>query len=47
MSELLQATWLVEQSVPLLWFIIALLTRPATWSKRATKLFREQFDSEK
>jgi len=29
--------WLIEQQVPLLFFLIALLTEPSTWANRATQ----------
>ena len=45
MVPLTDLTWLTEQSVPLLWFIIALLTRPTTWSQRATKLLQKKFSN--
>jgi len=35
MPDLLPLEWLVENNVPLLFFLLALLTSPATWSKRA------------
>jgi hypothetical protein len=36
--------WL-EQSVPLYAFLLALLTHPATWSRRATAIVRRRLDS--
>lgn len=34
MIDSLPLDWLVVQQVPLIWFLIALLTHPATWAER-------------
>jgi len=39
MLDALPLSWLFEQDVPLIFFILAMLTRPATWSKKAGNLF--------
>jgi hypothetical protein len=41
MLETLPLEWLFKQDVPLIFFILAMLTRPATWSKKAAKLFSD------
>jgi hypothetical protein len=38
MLESLPLKWLVDQSVPLVFFIIALLTHPREWSRRLSDL---------
>lgn len=35
--------WLVEQEVPLVFFIVALLTKPMTWSRLAMKAMKKRF----
>lgn len=37
--------WLVQQTTPLWAFILALLTRPATWSRRVERAISNRFGS--
>lgn len=44
MIEALPIEWLVDQHVPLIFFLLALLSEPATWSKRIVNLLHKRFD---
>jgi hypothetical protein len=43
MLDLIPYEWAVDQHVPLVYFILALLTRPSTWTKTGLKLIRKRF----
>ena len=40
MIEMIPVEWLFEENVPLIAFLIALLTHPATWAKRVLSVAR-------
>jgi hypothetical protein len=42
MLDTLPVEWLLDQHVPLLFFILALLTEPATWSKAVLAAVRRR-----
>jgi hypothetical protein len=46
MIDAIPYEWLLENDVPLLFFIIALLTRPSTWSKTVVGALKERFSSD-
>jgi len=39
--------WLLEQHVPLAWFLLALLTNPSTWTDRARTIVEKRFLTER
>lgn len=42
MIELVPLDWLFEENVPLFFFLVALLTHPATWAARVLSVVRSQ-----
>jgi len=46
MIDAIPLDWLLENDVPLLFFIIALLTKPAQWSKTVVTAIRARFGSD-
>lgn len=38
--------WLVDQHVPLVFFLAALLTQPSTWSRVVVNAIRKRFGSD-
>jgi len=45
MIDSIPVDWLFESDVPLFFFIIALLTKPSTWSKTVIDTIRSRFES--
>lgn len=43
MLDAIPVEWLIDQHVPLVYFILALLTRPSTWTKTGLKLIQKRF----
>jgi len=41
MIDAIPTAWLFDQHVPLIYFVIALLTRPSQWSKQVRELISE------
>lgn len=46
MIDAIPLDWLLENNVPLLFFIIALLTEPSTWSKAVIGALKKRFGSD-
>ena len=44
--EQLPLDWLIEQEVPLLFFVIALLTKPTQWSDAVVTTIKNHFKKE-
>jgi hypothetical protein len=43
MFELIPYQWAVDQHVPLIYFLLALLTNPATWTRAALNVLKRRF----
>lgn len=46
MIEQIPISWLFKQEVPLVFFIIALLTRPSTWTRQVVSFIRSRLGGE-
>lgn len=46
MIDPLPVDWMFNQHVPLIWFLIALLTHPATWAERGLGFLKSKAGGE-
>lgn len=46
MIEQIPTAWLVDQEVPLVFFIVALVTKPHTWTNRVNMVIDKILDKE-